>query len=465
MPVEYYFYLLLYVIWIAIVFKNLRLSILLLPLFFPLYLVRFDVMGVPIYFIEGLILISAIPLFIGKITGHHDLANKNLPGKIIHTVKILVAPKKQPIILFLKSYALPVVLFLIACSVSALMAQGDSSALHSMGILKSWVVIPILYFYIFISAVRDKKDISFAMYSYLGSAVFLSLWGLFQAVTKQYITIDDRVSGPFDSANYFAIYLAPALIFSSVRFIQTFLVSNFNPAGRRWNIFERRIYVGIVVAIIFMALVLSQSYGGLLGVFIVLLTYILFERFRAKAKLIKKFFNKILIAILLVIIIGGGMAASINIEKFQNLTRFDEHTSVATRLEIWQVGAQLIIENPIFGIGLGQYQENYNERAEEILGKDPFEETRLHSHNVFMETWLNAGILGLVSFVWIIVLAYLQLLKVRNKEDRLLLFAGIAMLTYMVIHGLIDVTFWKNDLALIFWLIMGVNFSLFKKDV
>ena len=153
------------------------------------------------------------------------------------------------------------------------------------------------------------------------------------------------------------------------------------------------------------------------------------------------------------------------IEKFQNLTRFDEHTSVATRLEIWQVGAQLIIENPIFGIGLGQYQENYNERAEEILGKDPFEETRLHSHNVFMETWLNAGILGLVSFVWIIVLAYLQLLKVRNKEDRLLLFAGIAMLTYMVIHGLIDVTFWKNDLALIFWLIMGVNFSLFKKDV
>ncbi|MFC1600004.1 O-antigen ligase family protein [Patescibacteria group bacterium] len=465
MPVEYYFYILLYAIWIAIVFKNLRVSILLLPLFFPMYLMKFDVFGIPIYFIEGLILISAIPLFIGKLSGHYELNDKNLPGKVIHTFKVLVAPKKQPIINFLKSYSLPVVLFLLACSIAVLTAKGDSSALHSLGILKSWVIVPIVYFYILMSAVRDKKDINFSMYSYLGSAIFLSLWGLFQAITKQYITIDDRVSGPFESANYLAIYLAPALIFASVRFIQTFLMSSFHPAGKRWNILERRVFISFAVAIIFMALVLSQSYGGILGVFVVLLIYIVFERFRANAKQIKKFFNRILLAILLIIIIGGGMAASLNSEKFQNLTRFDEHTSVATRLEIWQVGGHLIKENPLFGIGLGMYQENYNLRAEEILQRKPLEETRLHSHNVFMETWLNAGLLGLVSFVWLIVLAYFQILKVKNKEDKLMLYAGIAMLTYIVVHGLIDVTFWKNDLALIFWLIMGVIFSLKKDDV
>jgi O-antigen ligase len=437
MPVEYYFYFLLYAIWIALVFKNLRTSILLLPLFFPLYLIRFDIFGVPIYFVEGLILISAIPLFIGKFTGHYELDDRSLPGKIIYTFKLLVAPKKQPIIDFFKSYSLPVVLFLIACSVSVLTTQGDTSALHSLGILKSWVIIPIIYFYIFISAARYKRDINLAMYSYLASAVFLSIWGLFQAVTKQYVTIDDRVSGPFESANYLAIYLAPALIFASVRFIQTFLMSGFNPAGRRWNIFERRIFIGISVAIIFMALVLQ----------------------------IKKFFNRILLAILLIIVIGGGMAASLNAEKFQNLTRFDEHTSVATRIEIWQVGFQLIKENPLLGIGLGKYQENYDQRAVEILEREPLEKTRLHSHNVFMETWLNAGLLGLISFVWLIVLAYFQIFKVKNKEDRFILYAGIAMLTYIVVHGLIDVTFWKNDLALIFWLIMGVNFSLSKEDV
>ena len=465
MPVEYYFYFLLYAIWIALVFKNLRISILLLPLFFPLYLIRFDIFGVPIYFVEGLILISAIPLFIGKFTGHYELDDRSLPGKIIYTFKLLVAPKKQPIIDFFKSYSLPVVLFLIACSVSILTTQGDTSALHSLGILKSWVIIPIIYFYIFISAARDKRDINLAMYSYLASAVFLSIWGLFQAVTKQYVTIDDRVSGPFESANYLAIYLAPALIFASVRFIQTFLMSGFNPAGRRWNIFERRIFIGISVAIIFMALVLSQSYGGILGVFFVLFIYILFERFRATAKQIKKFFNRILLAILLIIVIGGGMAASLNAEKFQNLTRFDEHTSVATRIEIWQVGFQLIKENPLLGIGLGKYQKNYEQRAVEILEREPLEKTRLHSHNVFMETWLNAGLLGLISFVWLIILAYFQIFKVKNKEDRFILYAGIAMLTYIVVHGLIDVTFWKNDLALIFWLIMGVNFSLSKEDV
>jgi len=465
MPVEYYFYIVLYAIWIAIVFKNLKFSILLLPLFFPMYLVRFDVFGVPIYFVEGLILISAIPLFIGKITGQYEMNERGFLGKIIHTARVLVTPRKQQFLDFLKSYALPVVLFLIACCVSVLTAQGDASALHSLGIMKSWVVIPIIYFYILMSAIRDKRDLNFTMYAYLGSAIFLSLWGLFQAVTKQYLTIDARVSGPFESANYLAIYLAPALIFASVRFIQTFLISAFNPAGKRWNILERRVFISFAVAIIFMAMVLSQSYGGLLGVFVVLLIYILIERFRASAKEIKRFFNRILLAILLIVVIGGGMAASLNIEKFQNLTRFDEHTSIATRLEIWQVGGQLIKENPLLGIGLGNYQKNYNERAEEILGKKPLEETRLHSHNVFMETWLNAGLLGVVSFVWLIVLAYFQIKKVKNKEDQFMLYAGIAMLTYIVIHGLIDVTFWKNDLALVFWLIMGVNFSLTKKDV
>jgi len=463
MAFEYIIYIVLLAVWALLTFKKLRISIFLVPLFFPLYLVKLDIFGVPLYFVEALILISAAPVFYHLLTGHSEVLEKGFAHKIVYILKLKFLPKKKAFIDFLKSLFLPIVLFLIASLISAFIVKGDT-AIQALGILKSWVIIPLIYFYILYRTIKDEKDVNFVLYAYLGSAMILGLWGLYQAASGHYLTIDQRVSGPFESANYLAMYIVPAFIFSAVRFIQTFMHLKLASANRRFIAFEKRIFLGVFAAFLFAILILTQSYGGVLGAFVAIFLYVIYQRITTHEMLVKKFLNKIIIFVILFVTLGGVLSASLNIEKFQNLTKIGEHTSISTRLEIWDVGLNLLKENPVLGIGLGQYQINYTYRAVEILGHEPLEPVRLHSHNLYLETWLNAGLLGVVAFVWIIVLAFIRYKKIKPGPAKDLALTALIMLSYLLIHGLIDVTYWKNDLALIFWLIMGVNFSLSKDE-
>lgn len=462
MPYEYILYVILLFAWAVLVYKNLRVSVLLIPLFFPLYLLEVNIFGLPFYFIELLILISAIPVFYLLLTGHSEVLDKGMAQKIIHIVKLRFLPEKWEFKEFVKSPFLPIVLFLIASVISALIVKGDE-AIHSLGILKSWVIFPLTYFYILYLTIKDLKDVSFALYAYLGSAIVLALWGLYQAASGNYITIDQRVSGPFESANYLAMYITPAFVFASIRFLQTFMHLKLASAHTRFVAFEHRIFLGLFAAFLFAILVLTQSYGGIIGAFLAVFIYVIYHRLTTTEYLVKKFLTKIIIFIILLVTLGGALSVSMNIEKFQNLIKLDEHTSISTRIEIWQVGAILLKENPVLGIGLGQYQPNYIYKAEEILGREPLEPVRLHSHNLYLETWLNTGLLGIVSFIWIIIFAYTRYRKIKPGEQKDMAIAVLIMLSYLLIHGLIDVTYWKNDLSLIFWMLMATSFSLYKK--
>ncbi len=463
MPFEYVIYIILLAAWAALTYKNLRIAVLLIPLFFPLYLLEINIFGIPVYFVEALIIISAIPVFFFLFIGHSEVLSKSFFKKIFLVIKHKIAPSKWELKEFLKSPFFPIILFLAASLFSAFIVVGDD-ATHSMGILKSWVIIPLIYFYILYRTIKDSEDAGFALYAYLGSAIILGLWGLYQAASGNYTTIDDRVSGPFESANYLAMYITPAFIFASIRFLQTFMHLKLANANKRFVAFEKRVFLSLFAAFLFAVLVLSQSYGALLGAFLAIFIYVIYVRVKTTEFIVKKFLNRIIIFILLFVTLGSALSVSLNIEKFQNLVKFDEHTSVATRLEIWEVGVNLLKENPVSGIGLGQFEPDYIHKAESILGHEPLEPVRLHSHNLYLETWLNTGLLGVVAFIWIIVFAYSGYKKIKPGNKKELGIAVIIMLSYILIHGLIDVTYWKNDLSLVFWLIMGVNFSLAKDE-
>jgi O-antigen ligase len=470
MEINYFIYGAFYALWLILALYKNKFTVLLIPAFFPLYLLRFEVLGIPVYFIEGLILISAIPVFYKILKGEEDILQKNFKCKIFYLFKRIffvdfLKRKQRPFLDFLKSPFLPITLFVIACLISASIVPSDSY-MHALGILKSWVLIPLIFFIILYHTLNNLEDINYAIYAYIASAVFLGIWALYQGLSGHFITIDNRASGPFESANYLAMYISPAFVYVSVRFIQTFIHFKVESGFSKWGAIESRAYLSWIVALLFAVLILTQSYGGIIGVFLALFLYIIYERIQWQ-KYLKKtriFLNKLIGFILLILFLGGTLTAFMNIEKFQNLVKFDERTSISTRFEIWTVGAQLIKENPILGIGLGQYEENYVQRAEEILGKKPFEEKRLHSHNVFMSFWLNSGLLGLIAFLWIVIFAYLQIKRVDLKEKKNILLACISMLTYILMHGLIDVTYWKNDLALIFWLIMACIFAIEKNN-
>ncbi|MBD3157011.1 hypothetical protein GF369_04265 [Candidatus Peregrinibacteria bacterium] len=434
-----------------------------LSFFFPLYLVRFDIAGMPLYLIEALVLIAAIPVFYNLIRGEHEVLEKGMVSKILYLAKSPFLAKKHPVKEFVFSPLFPITLFVAGALIGAAIVPVDSYK-HALGILKSWVLIPLIYFFIVYRTIRTKSDIQLVIYSYIASAFLLSIIAVFQAVSGNYLTIDNRASGPFASANYLAMYIAPALIYTGVRVLQTFLHRPFETASTRWNYFERRIYLSGIVSVLFLTLILTQSYGGIIGVFFTFFFYIVYERIRQRAhKPIRIFLNKVITFIAVIVVLGGALVATLNIEKFQNLIRPGEHTSLGTRLEIWEVGGKLLTQNPLLGIGLGEYEALYKEHAESLLGHVPFESVRLHSHNMYLETWLNTGLIGIIAFMWILIMAFYHVKKtipLLQRDERHIMLAISMMLIYVMVHGMVDVPFWKNDLSLMFWMIIGTLFAV-----
>ena len=134
--------------------------------------------------------------------------------------------------------------------------------------------------------------------------------------------------------------------------------------------------------------------------------------------------------------------SQLNSPKFKQSLDFKNRSSSSVRIEIYRTSFDLIKENPIFGIGPGLFQANYQIKAPVTLGHAPLEWNMPHTHNIFLGFWLNAGIIGLIAFLLIIILCH------TSFSYPLIALWGI------LIHGLFDMPFWKNDLAMIFWLII-----------
>lgn len=112
-------------------------------------------------------------------------------------------------------------------------------------------------------------------------------------------------------------------------------------------------------------------------------------------------------------------AAKSDIEKIIN---GDLHSSWGIRVAFWQVSYEIFKENPILGVGVGDYREAFTK----TLQKEKFKKfpismknfmSNTHAHNQFLMTIVQMGIIGLIIMLLIIY----ELFKITlssNKENR-----------------------------------------------
>jgi hypothetical protein len=89
-------------------------------------------------------------------------------------------------------------------------------------------------------------------------------------------------------------------------------------------------------------------------------------------------------------------------------------------------------------------------------------EIYLYPHNIFLNFWTELGLAGLLLFIWIIAKFYTwgiklqhRLIQLNSYSSRLLLLGFLGAMTASIIQGIMDVPYFKNDLALIFWLLIA----------
>lgn len=396
----------------------------------PFYLVHLAIWGIPSNIMEIMVLFSFLFSFWNK--------------KIEFDEKIYQK---------IKPYFWPIIILLSSLLISAFLNPNPKTEL---GIIKGWFIIPLLFSWVIIREIDSRKKVEKALH-YLYFGIFsVGLIGLFY-LWSRHLTYDSRLQAFYLSPNYLAMFLAPG-IFIGKYFLETNLKNLFQhhyekkDPGLFFSFFS---LMTILITFYF-----TSSYATWISVIGSLL---LLELIRSGKKLFrsKYFFAFILFFAILI-------AFQTSQKKFHSFFSLGEKSSLTSRIAIWKASESILADNIIVGIGPGNFQEKYLEYQKFF---PPYPDWAVpQPHNLYLAFWLQGGILGIFGFLLLITLWIKNSLKFSLKQKNGLqpLFSIIlGIIFYILLHGLVDTPYWKNDLALIFWAIfvLGIIMTKEKKEL
>lgn len=382
----------------------------------PLYIVRFSIFGIPTNIFEVAVLAVAC-------VGACSADTRNSWVKTVKTmprgIQIAIA-----------------VLFVSAC-----VSAGISHEIRvSLGILKGWFIVPMIFSFLLLSATKHVPSMkSRIVDSLMVSGGVVSVIGMLQIGSMP------RIASLYDVPNSLALFIVPIVIIALYRGV----------------LFRRSAYI-VSASIMAIAIFATQSVGaifacvGTLGVGWV--AGIFSRPFYSKTQRVRL---RMGILALIVGIVSVFVLRDRLLYLAAPLIHPGATNSATVRLQLWDVGIRLIQQHPMLGIGLGQFEPAYQAQlhqlfedssrgvqvtryklAPEFVFRDP--------HNWIISFWLNMGILGLTSFIYVNYAAIRRSIKSKNVEDKALALACVSILLF----GLVDTIYWKNDLSALWWMII-----------
>lgn len=290
-----------------------------------------------------------------------------------------------------------------------------------MGIVIGWFLLPLFFSLItgLVVTENKQKNIFLAYYFSAFAVALISLGYYFLGR----VTYDLRLQSFFNSPNYLAMYLAPAVC------IGYYLADELK---------KQRILFFLSGASIVLALYLTLSYASWVAIFGALGVVFGIER--------KINWKKGLVGLLLLVVLFFLQTGK---SKFSNLDTSNERSSYSSRVMIWRATGKMLETDWLWGIGAGNFQAKYLEKQKYF---PPYLEWAVpHPHNLYLAWWLYGGAFGLFGFLTL-VYCWFQAIFHSQKNPQLKLI-GLGIMFYLLLHGLVDTTYFKNDLAVVFWLL------------
>jgi putative inorganic carbon (HCO3(-)) transporter len=259
------------------------------------------------------------------------------------------------------------------------------------------------------------------------TAIILSIIGITQWLTGAGLPIpwdiERRVTSVFDYPNALGLFLGPIIIMS---------VLNHFSDDRNETKVPVKFFWTVVATCSSIAIFLAQSEAAIVSVIATLLIAGFLYR---KTRLLSLCFLGLSI-----------LCTLLYPPLFQKLTLQDYSGQV--RLTQWNETINLLQDHWLLGVGLSGYPA-----ALEPHHQATHLEIFQYPHNLVLNIWVELGLLGLIACL-------LLLWQVLSTVSRLpsTPIAFFALLQ-MIIHGLVDVPFLKNDLAVLTFLLLAIIFS------
>ncbi|HFQ92988.1 MAG TPA: O-antigen ligase family protein [Anaerolineae bacterium] len=129
--------------------------------------------------------------------------------------------------------------------------------------------------------------------------------------------------------------------------------------------------------------------------------------------------------------------------------------SLGFRQEVWRWSTTAVQDFPFTGTGLGTWRQVV--RRFYPLNVAPDYDIA-HAHNLFLQTALDIGLPGLITYLALILLAVVMTWQVAKQSDKLRPFAigFLGVLAALHIFGLTDALALGSKTTLAFWIILGI---------
>lgn len=372
----------------------------------PLYLLRLQLFGLPTTVLEAAALGATAGFYLNAVMIGEARA-------LFRTIKT-------------QKFFWPTIFLFAASLLAALATRGP--LIPALGLWRAYFLEPIIALPLLFYALGDAKtrDALFRLLALEAAAiaVFALVQRLGLAPISEPWTAERRATSIYPYPNAVGLFLAPQIVaFATLAFFR---------ANR-----DRLIYAAAAI-LCFGGIVASNTDAGIATV--LLLVFVLALVKGGKTRLAA-------IALAVIALVALAVAPSARIAVLEKAS-FRGWSGIV-RLQMWSETYAMLQTTPFLGAGLNGYQT-----AVKPFHRDSNIEIFQYPHNEILTVWSELGLLGLI--VWLAILvAFIRTLHLERRDETWVWrLAATAAAAQMLLHGLADVPYFKNDLAFLTWIFL-----------
>lgn len=391
----------------------------------PSFLLRFKVGGIPFTFLEVMVIVLFLVM----------LLRRKIDFKRIYH----------------DTFFWPLVAVLAFATISVFVSPKTEAAL---GIWKAYFIEPALLYAVVVSGIPSRKALGGLFWALGVSVAYLSIIAIWQkfsgwGVPQAFMAPDgsvDRVVSILNYPNALGLYIGPIIVLFT-----GWLVASLADFKKNFKTLLPILLQLAVIALGFATIILAKSEAAALAVIAVWLVM------GVAYKKTRYWVIAAAVAGVVAMLVHHGLWDYLIIK----LTLSDYSGGI--RRIMWDETWKMLQYRWLWGAGLSGYQYYiwpYHLHTFEIFP---------YPHQIFFNFWSELGLGGLAAFVWLFGKYFWHNFRttLKNPGAKIIAFTLVCVAIEIIIHGLVDAPYFKNDLSMLFWIIVAIaslNYSLFSLD-
>jgi O-antigen ligase len=337
-----------------------------------------------------------------------------------------------------------------------------TSMSESLAELSRWSVT-ILAYLITVNSVQTRREMNGLIAAMLVAGTAEALLGLVQAYSitgPASFVVEDlltRAYGTIGAPNSFAGYINMSLPLALA--LTAYFWGKWFGERRAAHPFDRPGYISLrrlkwplvltgVSAMLFWTVLTTLSRGAWVGLAAGVVVMVLCLGKRATAAVV----GLVVAGLILVGLAGAGALPSVISDRVTQLTSqlaiFDprglvptpENYALVERMVHWQVAGNMFLDQPWTGVGIGNFNELFNE-----YGVQGWPYSRGHAHNYYLHMLGETGVIGftfyLMMLITALVVGFRSLRRARARSDtygEAVVIGALGILVTLMVHNIFE---------------------------